>query len=186
MSRLFIAIDLPERVKESLARMRVDIPGARWVPDAQLHLTLAFLGDQEPEAIPRLKAGLSAIRTPGFRLRFSTPGCFPGHVHPKVLWVGVEPEAHLERLAAQVQRVLRSCAIAPEERPFFPHITLARLKMPAGHEASRFLHPPQPLKIPPVDVDAYGLYESRLTSAGAIHTLMELFPLSTGQSAVYI
>jgi RNA 2',3'-cyclic 3'-phosphodiesterase len=181
MSRLFIAIDLPEQVKERLSRLRVDIPGARWVPDDQLHLTLAFLGDQDPETIPRLKAELSAIRHPGFRLRFSTPGCFPNPAHPKVLWIGIEPEAQLNHLASQVRRALLSCDIPLEERPFFPHITLARLKLPAGREASAFLHPSNPRKIPPVDVRGYTLYESRLTSGGASHTPLAVFPLSTGQ-----
>jgi 2'-5' RNA ligase len=181
MPRLFIAIDLPDKLKERLSRLRVDIPGARWVPNDQLHLTLAFLGEQDPDSVPRLKAELSAIRQPGFRLCFSTPGCFPNPSHPKVLWFGIEPQAHLNRLVDQVRRALQSCDIALDERPFSPHITLARLKLPAGREASAFLHPLRPPKISPADVRDFVLYESRLTFNGPIHTPLQYFPLSSGQ-----
>ncbi len=80
-----------------------------------------------------------------------------------------------------MRRALITCGIALDERPFSPHITLARLKLPAGREAFAFLHPLRPPKIPPADVRDFVLYESRLTSNGPIHTPLQFFPLSSGQ-----
>lgn len=176
MPRLFIAIELPDDVKQLLGRLRVEIPGARWVPAGQLHLTLAFLGHVDVAAIDGLKRELSAIRLPGFRLRFAAPGCFPDRRRPRVLWVGLEPEPALLRLAKSVRDSLLICGIPREERGFSPHITLARLKLPAEREAAAFLQQ-TPERIPPLSVGEFILYESRLTSSGAIHTPLETFPL---------
>jgi 2'-5' RNA ligase len=181
MPRLFIAIDLPEQVKTLLGRLRVDIPGARWVPAEQLHLTLAFLGDQDAETAARLKTELAVIQAPGFTLRFSQPGCFPRSSHPRVLWIGLEPEPRLTRLAALLREALLSSGIPLEDRPFTPHITLARLKLPAAREVAAFLDQRHHQEIPAVEVGKYVLFESRLTPKGAVHTVLEIFPLSSGK-----
>ncbi|MBE0504193.1 MAG: hypothetical protein IBX46_08710 [Desulfuromonadales bacterium] len=57
--RLFIAIELPVELKTALVKLRRDLPGARWVPAAQIHLTLAFLGEVEEKKIEPLRAGLA-------------------------------------------------------------------------------------------------------------------------------
>jgi 2'-5' RNA ligase len=178
---LFVAIELPQKVREALGRLRVEIPGASWVPMEQLHLTLAFLGDLPADMPEMLKSELAAIHVHGFRLHFSLPGCFPNPSRPKVLWIGTEPEPQLLRLAAQVRKVLLSCGIPLEERPFSPHITLARLKFPAHREAAAFLLQTSQPAIPAVEVREFTLFASRLTSIGAIHTPLQSFTLPTGQ-----
>ena len=124
--RLFIAIELPADLKRALGRLRVEIPGARWVPAEQIHLTLAFLGEVEDAALGRLVEELSRIQASGFELCFTGTGCFPGRRRPRVLWVGLKPQAHLIDLESRVRAVVLASGIPQEERPFSPHITLAR------------------------------------------------------------
>jgi len=176
--RLFIAIELPDEVKRILVHMRRDIPGARWVPQEQLHLTLSFLGELEDTAIQRLTGALSGIHAHGFELRFSGTGCFPSPKQPRVLWVGLEPEPLLNSLAALVRKAVLSCDIPQEERPFSAHITLARLKLPASHEVAAFLDHPQKQKIPTVRVSEFILFQSSLTHQGAIHSPLKCFRLA--------
>jgi len=176
MSRLFIAIELSDEQKESLARLKCDIPQARWVPAAQLHLTLAFLGDVDEQLLPKLKAALSAISSPGFTLRFSSPSCFPDRRRPRVLWIGLEKEPLLVRLAEQVHSAVSSCAIFLDERPFSPHITLARLKQSAAGELFGFLG--VVADIPPLTVHGFTLFQSRLSLGGAMHTPIERYSLT--------
>lgn len=176
--RLFIAIELPEEVKRILWRLRIDIPGARWVAQEQLHLTLSFLGELEETAIQRLTGALSGIHAPGFELRFAGTGCFPNPRQPRVLWVGLEPEPLLNSLAALVRKAVLSCDIPQEERPFSAHITLARLKLPASREVAAFLDQPQKQKLPKVRVGEFILFQSRLTPQGAIHTALMRFQLA--------
>jgi 2'-5' RNA ligase len=177
MPRLFIAIDLPGDVKRSLGCLRLEIRGARRVPPEQLHLTLAFLGEQGQEMVERLKGELSAIRSPGFRLCFSTLGGFPSHRNPRVIWAGLEPEARLERLASRVRAAVLACGVPLEERTFTPHVTLARVKQPAEYNVTTCLRHDQRPVIPPFTAVDFILYESRLTPSGAIHTTLATFPL---------
>lgn len=176
--RLFIAIELPEEVKSILLRLRSAIPGARWVPREQLHLTLAFLGELDQAELPRLTEALSGIRAAGFELRFGATGCFPNRRQPRVLWVGLEQEPRLENLAAKIRNAVLSCGIPQEERPFSAHITLGRLKLVATREVAAFLDQPQKQIIPAVGVKEFILYQSSLTPQGAIHTPHRRFRLA--------
>jgi len=181
MARLFIAVELPDSVKHSLSRLRTPITGAKWVPVEQLHLTLAFLGEVDETATGLLLAALSAVKVPEFTLRFSEAGCFPNRSRPRMLWVGLKQNPHLNSLAAQVRSAVLECGIPQEERPFSPHITLARLKQPAGHEVAHFLNQPHPPASSKFAVREFILYQSRLTTAGTVHSPLKAFSLMTGR-----
>ncbi|NTV48815.1 MAG: RNA 2',3'-cyclic phosphodiesterase [Geobacteraceae bacterium] len=175
--RLFIAIEIPDELKKKISCLHVDIPGARWVPAEQIHLTLAFLGEVEEGAVELLKTELALIHSPEFKLCFSGTGCFPGRHRPRVLWIGVEPHPHLKKLAAMVREAVLACGIPQEERPFSPHITLARLKFPASRESGAFLDQPEKPKFTPFRVREFTLFQSRLTSQGAVHIPIRNFTL---------
>jgi len=176
--RLFIAIELPGEIKRKLEGMRTNIPGSRWVPGEQIHLTLAFLGEVDDATLEQLTGALAAIRSPGFSLSFSGTGCFPDRRRPRVLWIGLEPEPLLNSLASLVREAVLACNIPQEERPFSPHITLARLKLPASREAAAFLDHPPEQGLPPVDVRDFILFQSRLTPQGAVHAPVKPFAFS--------
>ena len=176
--RLFIAIELPGDVKRLLAGLRVDIPGARWLPTEQVHLTLAFLGEVDEANLERLAGELARIRLPDFRLCLCGPGCFPDRRRPRVLWVGLEPQPRLKQLAAAVQEAVLACGIPREERPFSPHITLARLRLPPSRGCDAFLDQQPEQKLPPFPVREFTLFQSRLTPQGALHTPLRGFPLT--------
>lgn len=183
MPRLFIAIDLAEEVRDELCRLRTQIPGARWVPAPQIHLTLAFLGDVETERVAELTERLSGLTASPFQLCFDRLGCFPSRSRPRVLWVGVRPEPLLISLAERLREILRECNIPQEDRPFSPHITLARLKFPATRESASFLDRPLRMESPTASVEEFILFESRLTAAGAVHTPLKRFRFSGGSAS---
>ncbi len=181
--RLFIAVELPDDLKIALARQRVDIPGARWVPAAQIHLTLAFLGEVEEADVEQLTVQLSAFRVPGFELRFSGTGCFPNRHRPRVLWIGMEPEPLLKDLASRVRAAVLACGIPQEEHPFSPHVTLARLKLPSSREFELFLEQNNKVKFPPFHVVKFTLFQSQLTPQGAVHIPIKNFPLVSANAS---
>lgn len=176
--RLFIAIELPDNLKTALGRLRVDIPAARWVPTEQLHLTLAFLGEVAEKTAGNLSERLALIQISQFSLSFSGHGCFPNRHRPRVLWAGVDPQPSLLQLAARVHEVVQECGIHQEDRPFSPHITLARLKFPAVREVDAFLTMPQKQKLLPFPVSEFTLFQSMLTQKGASHVPIRTFPLA--------
>jgi len=177
--RLFIAIELPAELKQALARLHCDLPGARWVPAAQIHLTLAFLGEVEEASAWRLNTELARIHLPAFTLTMTGLGSFPHRQRPRVLWVGLAPEEHLANLVAAVHSAIRDCGLPLEERPFSAHITLARLRFPAPREAGAFLDQTLPPHLPPLPVHEFILFESRLSPHGVEHLPLTSFPLAT-------
>jgi RNA 2',3'-cyclic 3'-phosphodiesterase len=177
--RLFIAIDLPAELKTALARLHRDLPGARWVAAAQIHLTLAFLGEVEEASAWRLSTELARIHLPPFTLTLTGTGCFPHRQRPRVLWVGLAPEARLTQLVAAVQSAILDCGLPVEERPFSAHITLARLRFPAAREVGAFLDQPLAAPLPLLPVHEFILFESRLLPHGAEHLPLTRFLLVT-------
>jgi 2'-5' RNA ligase len=181
LMRLFIAIEFPDEVKKALISLRKDIPGARWVPAEQIHLTLAFLGEVDEITSGRLNDELSQIRSSSFKLCFTGTGCFSDRRRPRVLWVGLKPEPRLNLLAAKVRAAVLTCGIPQEERPFSPHITLARLKLPSSRESGVFLDQQAQKILPPLSVQEFTLFQSRLTTQGAVHIPIHRFPLAAAE-----
>jgi 2'-5' RNA ligase len=175
--RLFIAIELPEDAKKALGRLQTDIPGARWVPAGQMHVTLSFLGEVDEAGVERLVGELARIHLPEFQLCFGGTGCFPDRRRPRVLWVGLEPNPQLNVLASRVREAGLACGILREEGAFSPHITLARIKEASSGVCDTFLERHKKPGLPSFRVREFILFQSRLTPQGAVHIPLRGFSL---------
>ncbi|QJR13081.1 RNA 2',3'-cyclic phosphodiesterase [Usitatibacter rugosus] len=108
----------------ALARELAEQSGGKPVPREKIHLTLAFLGEIDPEAVERARGVAGAIRATAFEVRLDRTGSFRG---ARVGWAGCEsPAPGLIDLAAQLGQALKDAGFVLEERPFAPHVTLAR------------------------------------------------------------
>lgn len=180
MRRLFVAIDIPEELKRAIAKICTALPGARWVAGDQTHLTLRFIGEADETLFYRIREGLTEVFSEPFTLRIAKPGCFPPKGEPHVLWLGVSESAPLARLKAVIDKSLSGAGIAPESRPFSPHITIARLRGASRTLTSHFLEQNREFCLEPFLVTEFRLYSSSLTPAGALHTCEASYPLSKG------
>jgi len=180
MKRLFVAVDLPPDVRRLVASLREDIPGARWCPEEQLHLTLSFIGDADDVLFGSIREALAGISCPSFRLALTGIGSFPPRRHPRVPRTGLTAPPGLAELKRAVDQALAAAGVEPEEREFSPHITLARLKDPADAAAAagRFLARNASFSTGEFVVGEFRLYSSRLTPHGAIHTPELVVPLT--------
>jgi 2'-5' RNA ligase len=127
--RLFAALALPDDVAARVLALQAKLPGAHWRPRENLHLTLCFYGDvAEPQA-EDLDVSLAEIseRHAPFDLSLRAAGAFGG-ADPHTLWIGVEKNEALERLAASCAKAGRSVGLKLEARKYAPHITLAYLR----------------------------------------------------------
>lgn len=147
MMRTFIAIELDETVRAALIRLEARLaqaaPSLRWTDAAKLHLTLAFLGELDDEQVRAATAAAqsAATHTQAFRVALAEPGYFGSRRSPRVIWAGVGGDTR-SLLAAQARLAdeLAARGFPREERPFAPHLTLARVQRPlAPEEMERLL-----------------------------------------------
>lgn len=170
MYRLFVAIDLPEQVKEVVADIAGrELTGARRVPRDQLHLTLRFIGDADEATFQSIKGALGGVKGDSFPLTLKEVGHFPPGRHPRVLWVGMEENAQLRELQQEIELALIGAGIPPEERRFSPHITIARLKETPPAKVAALEEREHLFNAGPFPVEEFYLYSSLLTRDGAIH-----------------
>ena len=176
MPRLFVAVDIPEDVKAPLVCLPRELPQAHWVHPEQLHLTLRFIGEVEQQTMMAIKAALTRVSFPPFLLTLCGVGHFPPRSHPRVLWVGMDPCRALTQLQQEVELALFDAGIPPDERPFSPHLTLARLKDTPPAAVSGFELRHRGLNCAPFEAREFILYSSLLQHQGAIHRKEAIYP----------
>jgi 2'-5' RNA ligase len=152
------------------------VPGARWQNDEQLHLTLRFIGEVDRPQADDIASALGSIDRPRPTIALQGAGSFgrKGHIHS--LWAGIAGDDALHQLYERVSRALVRAGVAPEQRAFKPHITLARLGRHAG-PVEPFLARVAGLASPPVRIDAFLLFESRLGREGSSYEAIARYPL---------
>ena len=138
--RAFIAIDLPEAVRVALrqqqAPFRAVCPDGRWTRPEGIHLTLKFLGEISDQQVTQAINALKELRPfETFSTEVKGFGFFPDTRRPRVFWAGVATPPNLVMLAEQVEHAMEKLGFAREDRPFTPHLTLARFKVPRPQPA---------------------------------------------------
>lgn len=176
MHRLFVAIRPPDRIRDLLLGAMGGISGARWQTDDQLHLTLRFIGDVDRHQADDIHAALGAVHHERFEVAVNGIGAFERRGRPGTIWAGVAPHEPLKALHKKVDQALARVGIEPDRRAYLPHITLARLNRSSG-PVGNLLEQSGGLSSPPFPVDAFGLFESKLTPEGALYTMLERYPL---------
>ncbi|MGD1880464.1 MAG: RNA 2',3'-cyclic phosphodiesterase [Kiloniellaceae bacterium] len=175
--RLFVALSLPDTVRERLCGLCSGLPGARWVAPESLHLTLRFIGEVDGGVAEDIDAALSGIHCPRFSLTLAGVGDFGDGRRLRSVWVGVEANEVLERLQAKVEQAVRRAGQPPEKRKFKPHVTLARFKSHPGGRLEDYFAERALFRCPPFPVTGFTLYSSYLAHEGAIYSPEAVYPL---------
>lgn len=127
MFRLFAALPVPAEISASLRKLQKDLPGARWRPEENFHVTLCFYGTLSDDQARDLDGLLGEIETDAFDLKIEGMGWF-GRREPSAVWARVGESDELRSLARQCERAARRLGFPLEKHPFTPHITLAYLQ----------------------------------------------------------
>lgn len=127
----------PELTKFHQDLMNVG-PGLKPVDLGAVHITLRFLGDTDESLIPQIEAVMrqAVLGIPAFSLRLTNAGSFPRRPPIRVVWVGLKGAEPLAQMALVLEEGLASIGFAKEDRPFSPHLTMARVKDPKASFAS--------------------------------------------------
>jgi len=189
--RLFVGIELDPPLRASagaaVALLRHELERhapdlhARWLPVANLHLTLAFIGEVPDDTTRRVSAALAAgFAVSSFQLSLAGAGAFPPSGPLRVVWIGVaDGESSLRELHADIVGRLSQVGLSFEERAYSAHLTVARLKdvRGAGVRAVREALRGVAIQLPSQQVKAVTLFRSRVSSAGSTYDVVMRVPL---------
>ncbi len=167
--RLFVALSLPSAVKTQLSFLSGGIPGAKWVPPENYHLTLRFIGEVEGWQAEEVDEALAGIRARPFELSLRGVGTFEKGGRISALWVGAERNDGIAFLQAKVETALQRIGLEPERRRFAPHVTLARTDRAAPEKLVAFVQAHNLFRAAPVQVDCFTLFSSRLGKEQAVY-----------------
>jgi len=178
--RLFTGIDLPEQVNSSLQQLLIQLrPTAhlKWTPDYNLHITLKFIGDWPEQRLEELKSVLCGIpqRAP---VPVSVRGLtwMPNPHRPRLFWAAINAPA-LAALNGDIEAALAPLGVAGEDRPYTPHLTLARVRMPVPLQKTReAIAQLESVEFGAFDADRFWLYHSEPGAANSIYTRLAEFP----------
>jgi 2'-5' RNA ligase len=163
MPRFFVAIPLPDEARDRLIAVQPPaFPGLRILGREELHLTLHFLGEVAAHDFDTVRTALATVSVNAFTVAINGIGMFQQEGRPQVLWAGIEANAALLELHHSIGAALADAiGFRPEDRPYSPHITLARLNGPVSPDViERYVEANQGFGIPSVPIDRFVLYSS--------------------------
>lgn len=175
--RLFVGLDLPWETRQRLAMMGGGIPGARWVPIANFHLTLRFIGEMPAHRAEDIDLALASLQARRFTLELAGVGTFRKGGRDTQLWVGVARNAQLQHLAGKIETALQRAGLEPERRRFAPHVTLARLDNCTVEKLAGFVQAHNLFRAAPIEVSHFTLFSSLLGKEASVYTPELAYPL---------
>jgi RNA 2',3'-cyclic 3'-phosphodiesterase len=195
--RIFIGIDLDPEIRARIERFLEGVQGfapeARWVRSESLHITLKFIGEQPQEQVEAVTERLREVEGTKIEIRAAGYGFFPTAKAPRVFWIGIQAGPQLAALAESIDKLTAELGIAHEERPFSPHLTLARAGGARSSGSPKWRTgdaPNQAFAVLEKQLAAMGeldfgamtasefiLYQSQLSPKGSKYTKLQRFPL---------
>jgi 2'-5' RNA ligase len=193
--RIFVGIDVDPDVRARIERFIEAVQGfapeARWVRSDSLHITLKFIGEQAAERVEAISAGLRKIERSTFEIRLGAYGFFPTAKAPRVFWIGIQAGPQMAELADTIDQGTAELGIPREDRPYSPHLTLARARGGSGSPKWRRDDKPNTvfrmleerlaamgdLDFGTMMAREFVLYQSKLAPAGSKYSTLQRLPL---------
>ena len=175
--RAFISLEVTKTIKEEIAKLQEKLrrSGAdvKWIAPSSMHITLKFLGRVPSVLVPAIVESLEPVIRRGHRLQMSIEGLgvFPNLKNPRIVWIGLEGDKGLIQLQAGVEDAVSRLGFASEDRTFWPHLTVGRVK---SKQRPRFLinaiNSEQNFSAGKCELSELFLMKSDLKPDGVIHT----------------
>ena len=179
--RVFCAVEVSQAARQlilqHIRRLRACVPDAKasWSREANIHLTLKFLGEIPTSSVASFSdaAARATAGVASFAVQCEHAGVFPNLRQPRVLWVGInDSSGGLQELHARLENEAAKAGFARDGRPFHPHLTVARLRQPQNARPLATAH--QQLGFEPVEIPVTELLviRSELSSAGSKYSVI--------------
>ena|SRR3989338_4705383 len=170
MTRCFLAITLPDEIKDELRRIQSEIKfdGKINFPQKEnLHLTLKFFGDITDATIEKIKNRFEPFRFHPIKTSLSSVGVFPDLNRIRVIWVSLSPDKEIKELYDRIEEGLSELNFQKEARPFSTHITIGRVKFLKSKQ--NLIDSMNNIKVKPLnfEIAGFSLISSTLTPKGS-------------------
>jgi 2'-5' RNA ligase len=187
--RLFVGVTAPERWQTAISDWRRKVQSrfsddfGRWTSESNLHLTLRFFGSVEEDQVVAIAKHLQQVASTSkpFSLAAAPLGCFPNASRPRIFWLGLLGATDaLVELESQIRTATAEFGQPPEDRPFHPHLTLARLKQPTRQDRdhlAELIRKPTPIEVPDWQIRELELIRSQPGPQGSTYTTLATIPL---------
>ena len=177
--RCFIALNLPQEVKDHLFELqrttKTKDATIHWVAKKNLHLTLKFLGEINQEKVEEIKQRLHKLTFKKINVHINTIGFFPDEEAPRVVWIGIQPEAEIVKLAQLIDE--ETLDLVSGEQQFTAHLTLGRIKNIKSREKLKNVLKEMTVQKLSFTIDSFTLYKSTLSDQGPTYSMIENYEL---------
>jgi len=187
--RLFVAVEIGETLAGGAAKLTEELEHrataaakrakVTWIPADRMHLTIRFIGEVDDGTVSLvLKVLEQPLAVAPFGLTLCGAGTFPKRGTPRVIWLGVtDGREELLRVEREITARLTPLGIPEEDRAYSPHLTLARVREPAGLKSTRLLDGLTDLRIGTTRIETITLFHSKLSPKGPTYTPLLRTPL---------
>ena len=176
MPRLFTGLEVPPSLAHELGMLRGGLSGARWIDEANYHITLRFVGDIDHATARDIFYELRRVRRRPVPVALGELSFF-GSDRPRSLIVKVQPGPEIMELQADHERIMRRVGLPPETRKFTPHVTLARLRNASSMAVADYLGVRGFMKPRRYVADQFVLFSSRDSTGGGPYVTEAEYPL---------
>ncbi|MFO0701866.1 MAG: RNA 2',3'-cyclic phosphodiesterase [Nitrospira sp.] len=193
MIRAFLAVELGEDLRKQIALVQQDLQARlgkesskavriAWVQPSSIHLTMRFLGDTDEQLLDPMREAMVTVRRshPTIQIPIDRLQAFPNLRQPRVLWVGPseawftsEQAKQLTSLHRGIESCCRSFGFTTEDKPFTPHLTVARIKAGDREVGQRLTQSgacDRALSVGVITVGPLVLMQSKLRPTGPVYT----------------
>ncbi|WP_212111634.1 RNA 2',3'-cyclic phosphodiesterase [Bartonella queenslandensis] len=177
MSRLFSALQIPQQTTQQLVSLQNGLPNAQWINPKNFHVTLSFFGEIESATADALISAFDTIKLPPFMLQIEGFDIFGSENAPHSLVIRIKPCETLNLLHEKMQYIRNKLGLAPDEREFIPHITVARLLDIKPEDLPPYLSSRGSFSFPPFEVDHFVLFLSPSPLSDAPYIVKGSWPL---------
>ncbi|MFV0279429.1 MAG: RNA 2',3'-cyclic phosphodiesterase [Rhodoblastus sp.] len=177
MPRLFTGLEIPIDVATGLSLLRGGLPGARWIDEADYHITLRFIGDVPRPLANEIAEALDSVRSADFTVKLDHLTAF-GADRPHALIARAADTPALGALEAEQQRLLRRLGAPADRRKFAPHVTLARLRGVSAAAIGAYIEARGDLRPMTFKATRFVLYSSRESTGGGPYRIEAAYPFA--------
>jgi RNA 2',3'-cyclic 3'-phosphodiesterase len=178
MLRLFVALELPDEVKQRVAPLAGGLPDARWVARENLHITLRFIGEVDEDTAEDVGAALGTVHSQPVEIALAGVGCWESKGRVRQVWSKVKAGDELGLLQSRVESSLKRVGLDPDGRKFTPHVTVARLKGVPSRIVAPYLEYHGSFRAGPFTADHFTLFQSRMGHGGSHYEALARYELA--------